>query len=118
VWQVGRYSGRDPVRCGQIVVEAVPGIVAAGGRIVVDLLVMVGELHASGRLANRRLWSRIKMSGIWSLPEDTEGSPPGRPGCGGTRAGPQWRVLFVVVDLKVVVEVGGQSGPGAEPGDL
>src|SRR6516162_874027 len=58
------------------------------------------------------------MSGIWSLPEDTEGSPQGRPGCGGTRAGPQWLVLLVVVDLKVVVEVGGQGGPRAEPGDL
>src|SRR6516165_11207227 len=58
------------------------------------------------------------MSGIWPLPEGTEGSPQGRPGCGGTRAGPRGRVLLVVVDLKVVVEAGGQGGPGAEPGDL
>ena len=32
--QVGRYPGRDPFRCGQIVVEAGPGIVAADGRVV------------------------------------------------------------------------------------
>src|SRR5215469_2028485 len=58
------------------------------------------------------------MSGMWSLPKGTEGSPQGRPGCGGTRAGPQGRVLLVVGDLKVVAEAGGQGGPGAEPGDL
>jgi hypothetical protein len=58
------------------------------------------------RLADGRAEPRIAGS-------DAEGSPQGRPGCGGTRAGPQWRVLLVVVDLKVVVEAGGQSGPGA-----
>jgi len=43
-----RHPGRDRFRCGQIVVEAGPGIVAADGRVVVDLPVMAGELHPSG----------------------------------------------------------------------